>query len=75
MARKPMKNPVVAEPSNPFTCDSGITSSTTTKIMAPAAKASAKGRMGRANTTTAAPMTAATGSTIAEIWPYQKLRA
>jgi hypothetical protein len=31
--------------------------------------------MGRANTTTAAPMTAATGSTIAEIWPYQKLRA
>lgn len=41
METKPQRNPVVTAPSKPCRWHSGITSSTTTKIIAPAAKASA----------------------------------
>ena len=51
-----------------------MTSSTTTKIIAPAANASAYGRSGCASVTAAAPATAATGSTTADSWPYHQLR-
>ena len=54
-------------------CVSGITSSTTTKIIAPAAKARAYGNKGVKNVTANAPITAAIGSTTADNCPYQKL--
>ena len=54
-------------------CVSGITSSTTTKIIAPAANAKAYGKIGVKNVTATAPTTAAMGSTIAYNCPYQKL--
>ncbi len=41
ITRKPMRKPMVADPSFPFIWDSGMTSSTTTKTIAPAANASA----------------------------------
>lgn len=44
------------------------------KIMAPAAKARAKGRMGSAIPTTSAPKTAAMGSTMPESCPKKKAR-
>lgn len=54
-------------------CDSGINSSTTTKIIAPAAKARAYGRIGLINKTAAAPSIPAMGSINAEDCPYRKL--
>lgn len=49
---------------------SGMISSATTYIMAPAAKASAYGSMGCAAATATAPRTPNTGSTMPESWPY-----
>ncbi len=69
----PTSRLIVARSVFPCLCDSGITSSPTTKIIAPAAKARAYGSNGCTINTTAAPRTAATGSTTAESWPYQKL--
>ena len=63
----------VAKSIFPRRWDSGITSSTTTKIIAPAAKLNKYGKKGWARYTKAAPITPAAGSTAAESWPYQKL--
>ena len=62
----PAINPRVATSVYLSSWVSGITSSTTTKIIAPAAKASAYGRIGVKNVTATAPIIAAIGSTIAE---------
>ena len=69
MTVKPTISPIVAISLFPFVCDSGISSSTTTKIIAPAANASAYGKIALIDMTAAAPMTAAIGSTMAESWP------
>lgn len=53
-------------------CASGIMSSITTKIMAPAANAKAYGKIGSAITTATAPNKPAIGSTIPLNWPYLK---
>ncbi len=50
----------------PFSCELGITSSATTKIIAPAAKANASGSNGAINATAKNPITAEIGSTIPE---------
>ena len=65
--------PIVAMSPFPPRWASGTSSSTTTKIIAPAAKARVYGRIGPAEMTKAAPNTAATGSTIAETCPHRKL--
>jgi len=41
ITRKPTRDPMVADPSVPLSWDSGMTSSTTTKTIAPAVNASA----------------------------------
>ena len=66
IAAKPIMPPKVARSVLPPRCDSGITSSMTTNIIAPAAKLNAYGSIGRATTTSAAPSTAAIGSTTAD---------
>src|SRR5690606_30895967 len=68
----PSMVPTVARSVWPPRCDSGISSSTTTYIIAPAAKASAYGRIGATSSTAATPITAATGSTAADICPQKK---
>ncbi len=62
----PAINPMVARSVFPPRWLSGITSSTTMNIIAPAAKASAYGSIGYTDITIAAPMTANIGSTIAD---------
>ncbi len=66
MSIKPRINPIVAISVYLSLCVSGITSSTTTYIIAPAAKAKAYGRIGSNDVTAQAPQTPAIGSTIAE---------
>ncbi len=68
----PIIAPMVARSEFPPLCDSGINSSITTYIIAPAAKLNAYGSIGFTNSTAPAPITALNGSTIAESWPYQK---
>ena len=51
---------------------SGINSSTTTYIIAPAAKDNAYGNMGRMDTTANAPITPEIGSTTPDAWPNKK---
>ena len=65
----PPINPNVAKSVLFPDCDSGINSSTTTNIIAPAAKANAYGNIGVARTTNNAPNIANTGSTSAEACP------
>ena len=60
---KPMIKPNVASISCPILWLSGIMSRLTTKAIAPAAKASPLGRMGRAKAITDTPMSPPTGST------------
>ena len=62
----PAINPRVATSVYLSSWVSGITSSTTIKIIAPAAKAKAYGKIGYTNITKAAPITANIGSTIAD---------
>ena len=50
-------------------CESGINSSTTTNIIAPAANANAYGHIGVMTNTAAAPIVANIGSTIADACP------
>lgn len=69
---KPIISPSVAISVLPLFCDSGISSSTTTKIIAPAAKARAYGMICSMTITRAAPKTAPIGSTIADIAPIKK---
>jgi len=69
ITRNHIINPSVARSVWPFRWLSGITSSTTTNIIAPAAKAKAYGRSGVNIVTNTAPITAATGSTRADHCP------
>ena len=64
---KPTMRPRVATSVLPFVCESGINSSTTTKIIAPAAKERAYGRMAVIDKTATAPSRAPTGSTMADM--------
>ena len=59
-------NPIVAKSVYLSCCVSGITSSITTKIIAPAANDKAKGNKGEKKVTANAPRIAAKGSTIAD---------
>src|SRR5690606_39694896 len=72
-----IENPIIKQNAERFLFtsfwDSGITFDTTTSIMAPAAKLSAYGSNGCATTTNNAPITPATGSTVDDNCPYQKL--
>ncbi len=63
---KPEVIPIVARSALPAVWDSGISSSTTTNIMAPAAILSAYGSMGSMKITAAVPIIPATGSTMAD---------
>jgi len=69
MTMKPPINPRVEISVKSPCCASGTTSSTTTNIIAPAAKHSAYGNIGSNVITAQAPSTAAKGSTIAESCP------
>ena len=66
----PATNPIVAKSVFPPLWLSGITSSTTIKIIAPAAKDSAYGKIGNTLITIAAPITANIGSTMADNCPH-----
>lgn len=73
MRVKPSMRLIAARSECPFSCVLGMTSSTTTKIIAPAAKAKAYGRVGLMIEMASTPMTAAIGSTTADIQPRKKL--
>ncbi len=66
MMVNPIIKQMVAKSTFPARCDSGMSSSTTTKIIAPAAKLSAYGSIVAEWVTAAAPMAAAIGSITAE---------
>jgi len=66
IARNPARKPHNAYLSKPCCSDSGITSSMTTNIIAPAANASANARTEWAKKIIAAPIQAASGSTAAD---------
>ena len=73
MTVKPIMKPMVARSVSRFVPlrASGMSSSTTTYIIAPAANASAKGKMGCICVTSNAPNTPAIGSTIPEACPWR----
>ena len=66
----PIIAPIVEISSFPELWDSGMSSSITTNIIAPAAKERAKGRIGFAIITRPAPIIPSIGSTIADNCPY-----
>ena len=72
MTIKPKISPILAKSAFPPRWLSGTTSSTTIKIIAPAANARAYGKIGYTEITIAAPITAKIGSTIAWKWPSDK---